>query len=128
MWRRLDTMMKRVLFGGGIVLLLIVLFGFSQRIAEYSRLNSQVERESARITQLAATQSYLEGQIAYATSEAAVEEWAREDARWAREGDFPIIPLVPPDFTPEAPSEEEGIASSSSNWQTWMDWFFYPGP
>jgi hypothetical protein len=108
--------------------LLLVLFGFSRQIAEFSSLNQQVEREGARITQLAATEAYLEERIAYATSEAAVEEWAREDARWAREGDFPIIPLVPPDFTPEPAEEEETVSTTASNWETWFDWFFYDGP
>jgi cell division protein FtsB len=121
-------MVKRVVFLVAILLLLVVLFGFSRRIAEYSRLNAQLERESARITELAATQDYLQDRIAYATSEAAVEEWAREDARWARPGDFPIIPLVPPGFTPEAPSEEEGSLAAASNWETWWNWFFYTGP
>ena len=128
MLRKLDTMMKRVLFGGGILLLLLVLFGFSQRIAEFSRLSDQVEREGARITQLAATEQYLQDAIAYATSAAAVEEWAREDARWAREGDFPIIPLPPASYTPEPPAEEASASSSSNNWDKWFDWFFYDGP
>jgi cell division protein FtsB len=128
MLRSLDTMMKRLLFGGGILLLLIVLFGFSRRIAEFSRLNGQLEREAARITELAATQEYLQDRIAYANSEAAVEEWARQDARWARQGDFPVIPLVPPDYTPEPPSEEEAQTSATSNFDAWWDWFFFGGP
>lgn len=128
MLRKLDTMMKRVLFGAGILLLLLVLFGFSQRIAEYSRLNAQLERESGRITELAATEQHLLDEIGLATSQAAVEQWAREEARWAREGDFPIIPLPPPDYTPEAPTDEEAASSSSSNWDLWMNWLFYDGP
>ena len=128
MLKQLDTMMKRVLFGGGIALLLIVLFAFSQRIAEYSRLSGEVDSEGAHITQLAATEQYLQGAIAYATSAAAVEQWAREDARWAKEGDFPIIPLPPASYTPEAPAEETSASSSSNYWDKWMDWFFYDGP
>ncbi len=128
MLRRVDTLFKRILLGGGIALLLLVLFGFSQRIAEYSRLNAQLERESGRITELAATEQYLHDEIGFATSQAAVEQWAREEARWAREGDFPIIPLPPPNYTPEAPSDEESASSSSSNWDLWMQWLFYAGP
>ncbi len=128
MLRRVDTMFKRILLGGGIALLLLVLFGFSQRIAEYSRLTTQLERESGRITELGATQQYLQGEIAYATSQAAVEQWAREQARWAREGDFPVIPLVPADYTPEAPTEQDSASASSSKWDLWMQWLFYSGP
>jgi len=128
MLRRVDTLFKRVLLGGGIALLLLVLFGFSQRIAEYSRLNAQLERESGRITELAATEEHLLYEIGFATSQAAVEQWAREEARWAREGDFPIIPLPPPNYTPEAQSDEETASSSSSTWDLWMNWLFYDGP
>lgn len=128
MLRKLDTLMKRVLFGAGILLLLLVLFGFSQRIAEYSRLNAQLERETGRITELAATQQFLQDEITFATSQAAVEQWAREEARWARDGDFPIIPLPPPNYTPEASSEEESAAASESNWDLWMQWLFYDRP
>lgn len=128
MLRRVDTVFKRTLLVAGILLLLLVLFAFSRRIAEFSRLSAQLERESGRITELVATQQYLEDEIAFATSQAAVEQWAREDARWAREGDFPIIPLPPPNTTPEAPAEEAIASSSSSNWDKWMNWFFYSGP
>src|SRR5690606_2550903 len=86
----------------GAMLLVLVLFAFTQRISEYLRLSDQLEQQQARLTQLAATQSSLEDQIAYATSQAAVEEWAREDARWAQDGDFVIIPIAPPDATPQA--------------------------
>lgn len=128
MLRSMDTMAKRLLLGGGILLLLVVLFGFSQRIAEFSRLSGQLEREAARITELAATQAYLQDRIAYANSDAAVEEWAREDARWARQGDFPVIPLAPEGAVAEQPAAEEAQTSATSNFDAWWDWFFYGGP
>jgi len=128
MLRILDLSAKRMWMGFGVLALLIVLFGFSRRIAEFSRLSDQLEREEAFITQLAATQQYLQDRIAYANSEAAVEEWAREQGRWARQGDFPVIPLVPADFTPQAPAPQAQFDTAASNFEIWWNWLFYRGP
>ncbi|MGH2581896.1 MAG: FtsB family cell division protein [Anaerolineales bacterium] len=124
MWWRAKSIGQRFLIVIGLAVLLLILFGFSRRIAEFTRLNAQLEREAARLTQLAATQAYLEDQIAYATSEAAVEEWAREEARWAKDGDFPIIPLVPPGYEPTQSSQPAGFVASASNWELWLSWLF----
>jgi cell division protein FtsB len=122
-WRA-KSIGQRFLIVAGLAVLLLILFGFSRRIAEFTRLNAQLERESGRLTQLAVTRAYLEDQIAYATSEAAVEEWAREEARWAKEGDFPIIPLVPPGYESTQSVQQAGFAASASNWDLWMSWLF----
>jgi hypothetical protein len=112
----------------GIFILLLVLFAFTQRISEYLRLNSQLENESVRITELAATQAFLDDEIAYATSIAAVEEWARQDARWAQDGDFPVIPLVPEGATPQPEGGFQPTPTPSTNWDLWMTWLFSSAP
>ena len=112
----------------GVMLLLFVLLAFSQRVAEYLRLSSQLDREQAHLTELAATQANLQDQIAYATSVAAVEEWARQDARWAQDGDFVVIPLPPPNVTPEPAAQFVPSPTPSGNWGQWMNWLFYDGP
>ena len=122
---RLALFIKRFPIVIGILILLVVLFAFSQRVAQYLRLNSQLGREQARLTELAATQVSLEDEIAYATSEPAVEEWARQDARWAQEGDFPVIPLAPQGATPQPESGAQATPTPSSNGNTWMNWLFY---
>ncbi|MBX3047599.1 MAG: septum formation initiator family protein [Anaerolineales bacterium] len=112
----------------GAMLLVFVLLAFTQRVSEYLRLSEQLENQQARLTELAATQTSLEDQIAYATSQAAVEEWAREDARWSRDGDFVVIPIAPADATPEAVVQFQATPAVSSPWDAWMNWLFYPGP
>ncbi len=112
----------------GAMLLVFVLLAFTQRVSEYLRLSEQLENQQARLTELAATQTSLEDQIAYATSQAAVEEWAREDARWSRDGDFVVIPIAPADATPEAVVQFQATPVVSSPWQAWMNWLFYPAP
>jgi cell division protein FtsB len=124
----ISDMARRIFKIGGIFLLLYFVLGFSRRMAEYTRLNAQLENEGVRITQLAATEYYLREQIAYATSEAAVEEWARENARMAESGDFPVIPLPPPGVTPQAEAGTQTEIENLSNWQTWLQWFFNHRP
>ncbi|MEX1246892.1 MAG: hypothetical protein WEA61_00285 [Anaerolineales bacterium] len=111
-----------------IMALVFVLLAFTQRVAEYLRLNSQLGREQARLTELAGTQAYIEDEIAYATSQAAVEEWARQDARWAQQGDFVVIPLPPAGVTPQPAAQFRATPTPSSNWDAWMSWLFYSGP
>jgi cell division protein FtsB len=125
---RESSWFKRVAQVVGLLVVLVLVFGFSQRMAEYTRLSNQQEREGARITELVATQSYLQDEIAYATSEAAVEEWARQDARLAQPGDFAVIPLAPPGATPQAPAAAEPTQEALSNWEVWFQWLFYAGP
>lgn len=125
---RLSLFVKRFPFVIGVVVLLLVLFAFTQRIAEYLRLNSQLEREQERLTELNAALAFLEDEIAYATSEAAVEEWARQEARWAQEGDFLVVPLAPEGATPQPEGISQSTAMPSNNWNTWMNWLFYDGP
>ena len=112
----------------GVMFLLFVLLAFSQRIAEYVRLSDQLDREQIRLTELAATQSVLEDKIAYATSVAAVEAWARQDARYAEDGDFVVIPVPPPGVTPQPAAQYQATPTPSGNWQAWMDWLFTSNP
>ncbi len=125
---RLALFIKRFPIVIGISILLVVLFAFTQRTAEFLRLNSQLEREQARLTELVATQAFLVDEIAYATSEAAVVEWARQDARWAKDGDFPVIPLLPAGTTPQPEDAVLTTPTPSSNWNTWMTWLFSDSP
>jgi cell division protein FtsB len=119
---------RRILTLIGLATLFLIIIGFSRRISEFARLSNQLDLESARITELVATQSHLQGQIAYATSEAAVEEWAREDNRLAQPGDFVVIPLQQEGAQPLVVQQAQSTQQVLSNWQTWMQWFFYDGP
>ena len=119
---------RRFLMVGGIAILLLLVFTFSNRMADFTRLSAQEQSESARITELVATQAYLADQIAYATSEAAVEEWAREEGRMAQPGDFLVVPLNPSGAAVQAETPPEEQSPAISNWRVWLEWLFYSGP
>jgi cell division protein FtsB len=107
-------------------LLAILVIGFNSRMAELRRLSAQAEQVSVQVEVLKQTQMVLEAQIAYATSDIAVEEWAYEDAHMIREGDYPIVLIPSVESTPEASLEIESTQSEVRNWQVWLALFFDP--
>jgi hypothetical protein len=69
------------------------------------------------------TQQNLQTQMAYATSEAAVLEWAYQEGKWVREGDVPIVPLAEPGSAPEPTPAPAATAVPESNLEIWLSLF-----
>ena len=114
---------KRILLVAGLVVLVLLMSDFTSRVGELRRLGEQKNTVAARVTQLVATQHVLNVEMAYATSAAAVEAWARQEAHMDKPGDVPIVPLAPACSTPvpqviKVPAEE-GVP----NWQVWYTLF-----
>lgn len=87
---------KRQLILGGLILLFIVLIAdLNSRLMELDRLNLERDRVATRYYWVTSTEAVLKTQIAYAQSDAAVEEWAREEGHMVKEGDVVIVPMVP---------------------------------
>jgi hypothetical protein len=110
-----------VLLGLGVLVALIM--DFNNRMAELNRLSAQEGRVSAQATAMVATQEYLVTQIAFATSDAAVEAWAREQGHLAQPGDNPVVPLVPPGSTPVPTPVVVVTQEVVENWQVWLALF-----
>ncbi|MBN2257895.1 MAG: hypothetical protein JW704_08730 [Anaerolineaceae bacterium] len=104
-----------------IVILLLVglMMDFNSRLSELLNLNEQKDKVILRVTALAETAKVLDTQIAYATSEAAVGEWARQEGHMSKPGDIPIVPLAPAGYTPQPTPTQMIIATQVSNWQIW---------
>ncbi|NMC53572.1 MAG: hypothetical protein GYA48_08025 [Chloroflexi bacterium] len=91
---------KRQLLLGGLILLFIVLIAdLNSRLMEMDRLNQERDQMATRYYWVTSTEAVLKTQIAYAQSDAAVEEWAREEGHMMKEGDVVIVPMVPKDAT-----------------------------
>jgi len=126
--RRWKINFRQILIGAVIVVIVLMMADFNNRMNELHRLTAQKEHSAAQITDLVETQLALETQIAYATSVPAVERWAYEDGRMARQGDQVIVPVpaggeVPaPTPTPMAPAEVV------NNWDVWLALFFGSEP
>lgn len=97
---------------------------FNSRMAEQRELAAEAERLAGEIAVLRVTEVFLDAQIAYATSDAAVEAWAYEEARWVREGDQPVVPISPESGTPVAPVTPTPEPVVYAPWQIWWALFF----
>jgi cell division protein FtsB len=115
---------RRVLTIIGIVILVFVVLEFNRRLEELSRLNDQAKIVRAQATQIVQTQLALQTAVAYANSTAAVEEWARTDGHYIRDGDLPVVPVGAPGAAPIELSTPVPTPTSMQNWEVWWQLFF----
>ena len=108
----------------GIGLLVLLVLGFNNRLIMLRRLEEEARIVSTEVEQLERTHAFLETQIAFATSGAAVEQWAYEEARMIREGDHLIAPISPQESTPAPSIQPEAEIPTFENWQFWKALFF----
>jgi cell division protein FtsB len=107
-----------------IIILVLLMMDFNNRMVVLLRLNQQRDQLNTQVIQVEQTKQILEERIQYASSDKALEEWAREQARMIEEGDIPIIILSPADqkFSP-TPVPETTI-KAVSRWEVWRELFF----
>jgi hypothetical protein len=117
---------KRILVVGGLLFMILLVTDFNSRMAELTRLRAQKVEELQLRDELFATQYALQTQIAYASSDEAVDEWAREQERAALPGDFPVVPLADPNYQPPQPEVLEIQAQEHTHWENWMLWLIGP--
>jgi cell division protein FtsB len=110
----------------GLAVLLLMVMDFSGRVTELRRLTAKLDRIGATATSYVATIASLETQVAYATSEAAVHEYAREQGNMAQSEDVVIKPLAPPNSTPAPTPTVIVTPQVVSNWDLWWALFFGP--
>ncbi len=115
---------KRIALIAAIVLVGYMLMDLNTRLMELSRITEQRELVQTDVSGLVATRAALETDMAYAESDNAVEEWARQDAHMARPGDNVIIPLPPQGVTPVPPPAPTLTVKQWKNWEVWYMLFF----
>ena len=123
---RIALLAKRIAIVAGLAVIMLLVMDFNNRMADLSRLSAQYDRENRVIVNMRATESSLVTQIAYAGSDDAVEDAVREDGRWVREGEFPVIPLTPVGSEPTPQQPDEGELEQLSYLEIWMALFFGP--
>ena len=115
---------RRVAIFAGIFVLILLVIEFNSRLEELNRLNDQRDEIRAMATQAAQTQMALQTQVAYASSTAAVEEWARTEGHYVLEGDQPVVPLVQPGSQPVIAPTVQPTPTPMQNWEVWLGLFF----
>ncbi len=121
---RFTINIQRVAIFLGLAILLLMIMDFNARMAELIRLQNEASTVQIRATNVAITQLALQTQAAYATSDFAVEEWAREQAGMAQPGDQVVIPLPVPGFTPAPEPTPTPIFENLTKLDIWIELLF----
>lgn len=115
---------RRVAVMIGILALVFIVLEFNRRLEELNMLNRQNQLVQAQATQAVETQMALQTQVAYAGSNASVEEWARTDGHYIKDGDLPVVPLGQPGSPPIVANTPTPVPTQPANWEVWWDLFF----
>ena len=108
----------------GILALVFIVLEFNRRLEELNMLNRQNQLVQTQATQAIQTQLALQTQVGYAGSNAAVEEWARTDGHYIKDGDLPVVPLGQPGSPPIEANTPTAVPTQPAKWQVWWDLFF----
>lgn len=111
---------KKIVIIVGAVILFFLVMDLNNRLNELSRLTEQENKAATVVNQLQSTLNVLKTQVAYASSEGAVEQWAYNEGHMARPGEKLIIPLSPAGTTPQSFIESTPVPTPISNWQIWL--------
>jgi hypothetical protein len=115
---------RNVLIVIGLVILVVLLIDFNRRTIELDQLDAQLNSVSTQAMGVTQTQVALVTQLAYATSDAAVQEWAYRNGKWVKSGET-LVELVPSgELTPTPPAAASLSATKEPNWRIWLDLFF----
>ncbi len=120
---------RRLAWAVGIGTLFLLVIEFNARLEELERLSKEAQAHRATATHLMHTQIALQTAVAYATSEAAVEGFARVHNRMAREGEIAVVPVgIEGEAILPATPTPTPAPTLLPNWQVWWDLFFGERP
>ena len=107
----------------GLVIAVVLLIDFNRRMEELNSLTTKLESVHAEGTTIMQTQQALVTQVAYATSDAAVEQWAYEN-KWVRTGEHPVQLVPAGGASPTVEPTPAPQAENPPNWRIWWQLFF----
>ena len=107
----------------GIVVLYLAV-DLSRLVSVGYQRRQELRRVEAQLTAAQARQSELQAQLAYARSEAAVDEWARDNGL-VRAGEVPVV-IVAPEAEGRTPPGQQpaGDADPATIREAWWRLFF----
>ncbi|KPL84484.1 hypothetical protein SE15_05170 [Thermanaerothrix daxensis] len=115
---------RQIILLGILILLFLFLLDLNQRLVQLNRLSQKRDQMQTEVAGLQRTIEALGTQKAYATSESAVEAYARNQANMVKPGENPII-LVPVHTSqPSLMSTPTPVAQYAEPWQVWWALFF----
>jgi cell division protein FtsB len=115
---------KQITFVALIIIFFFMILGLNSRLSELFHLSDQQMIMQTKVSSLKNTDIALNTQIAIATSDLAVEAWARDQGHLAQSGDVVIIPLPPSSEPQDLSIQVAKTPNDTENWQIWWDLFF----
>jgi hypothetical protein len=110
--------------------LIVMIIGFvfmmmdlNSRLSALFRLTGQRDQVSTEVGQLQSTKDAVQSQIDFATSDAAVGQWARQE-HMGKPGDKLIAPLAGAKATPVPKVLPTTVPETASAWEIWRELFF----
>lgn len=117
---------RRLLAFVGLALLLALILDFNSRLESLSHLRNEAATVRVQATGVMVTRAALETHLAYATSDQAASQWAREQNGMAQPGDIVVAPLPLPGSELQPPPLPLSTPQPLSPWQTWWEFLFGP--
>lgn len=96
----------RLIFFGCMVIAGYFVYTAVSGYTHSQQINSDRQAAAVQVQQLQSTQSYLEGVHKYVSSDAYVEQVARRQLGYIREGEIPFVVTSPPLNNDQQPSGE----------------------
>ncbi len=115
---------RRIAIFIGILVLILMVMDFNARLETLNLLRREQAAVSAHATEAMQTQAALQTQVAYASSDEVVNEWARVEGHYAQSGDQPVVPVGIPGEAPAVLESPTPDPTPMPNWQVWWDLFF----
>ena len=116
--------LRRIGVMAGVAILVLVVIEFNTRLQEFNDLSAQADIVRVQATQAMQTQLALQTQIAYANSDQAAEDFARNEGHLVQDGDIPVVPVGPAGSAPTATPMPTPAATPMQNWEIWW-WLFF---
>jgi cell division protein FtsB len=115
---------RRVAVFAGILVLILMVMDFNARLEQLNVLRRQASIINAQATQAVQTQIVLQTEVAFASSDDVVHEWARSEGHYVQPGDQAVVPVGVPGATPGVPESPTPQPAPLPNWQVWWNLFF----
>jgi hypothetical protein len=107
----------------GLFLAVVLLVDFNRRMQELDALTAQLKAVRAEGTAVIQTQTALAGQVAYATLDGAVGEWAYKN-KMVLPGEHPVVVVPDANITPTPEPTLVPKVDVLPNWRIWWELFF----
>ncbi|MBI3241322.1 MAG: hypothetical protein HYZ49_03410 [Chloroflexi bacterium] len=120
----MNISLPQLLVVAGLIIGLTVIIDFNRRIQAEQRIVAEANQLRVEVTALAATQSALATEVAFASSDAYVAQWAHGEGRYVQPGEVLVVPVAPAGAVVTPVPAVAAQPDPPSNFEIWWSLFF----